>query len=59
MLQHQAALLTLAQKASALSDYAMQRDWSQGLDIPLPEFATARQMTRLLCLRARIATIAQ
>lgn len=56
MLAHQAALLTLAEKAAALPDYSMPRDWSKGLDVPLPELVTVRQLTRLLCLRARIAS---
>ena len=52
VLERQAFLLKLAEKAAALPGYAMERDWSKGLGTPFPEYAVARQMVRLLAVRA-------
>jgi hypothetical protein len=56
VLKHQAFLITLAEKAAALADYSMERDWSKGLSILLPEYDVARQMVRLLAVRALISS---
>uniref|UniRef100_UPI0037521FFE hypothetical protein n=1 Tax=Armatimonas sp. TaxID=1872638 RepID=UPI0037521FFE len=52
VLKRQAFLLKLAEKAAALPGYSMERDWSKGLGTPFPEYAVARQMVRLLGVRA-------
>lgn len=56
VLERQSALLKLAEKAAALPGYSMERDWSKGLSTPFPEYAVARQMARLLTVRALLAS---
>ncbi len=55
VLERQSALLKLAEKAAALPEYSMARDWSKGLSTPFPEYLTARYMVRLLAVRSLFA----